>query len=81
MQFQSLGWEDPLEKGVLPTPVFLPGNSMDRRACLATVRGVWEVPKSWTQLIDHLCWGFPGGASDKEAACQCRRHKRCSFNP
>ena len=24
---QSLGWEDPLEKGVAPTPVFLPGES------------------------------------------------------
>ena len=24
-QVQSLGWEDPLEKGRLPTPVFLPG--------------------------------------------------------
>ena len=23
--FQSLGWEDPLEKGKLPTPVFWPG--------------------------------------------------------
>ena len=22
---QSLGWEDPLEKGTLPTPVFWPG--------------------------------------------------------
>ena len=22
---QHLGWEDPLEKGMLPTPVFLPG--------------------------------------------------------
>ena len=22
---QSLGWEDPLEKGMQPTPVFLPG--------------------------------------------------------
>ena len=22
---QSLGWEDPLEKGILPTPVFWPG--------------------------------------------------------
>ena len=27
------------------------------------------------------CWvGFPGGASGKEPACQCRRHKRCGFN-
>ena len=25
--------------------------------------------------------GFPGGTSGKEPRCQCRRHKRCSFNP
>ena len=25
--------------------------------------------------------GFPGGASGKEPACQCRRHKRCRFDP
>ena len=25
--------------------------------------------------------GFPGGASDKEPACQCRRCKRCRFDP
>ena len=25
--------------------------------------------------------GFPGGTSGKETACQCRRCKRCSFNP
>ena len=25
--------------------------------------------------------GFPGGASGKELACQCRRCKRCLFNP
>ena len=24
---RSLGWEDPLEKGRVPTPVFLPGES------------------------------------------------------
>ena len=24
---------------------------------------------------------FPGGASGKELACQCRRHKRCGFDP
>ena len=24
---------------------------------------------------------FPGGTSDKEPACQCRRHKRCGFDP
>ena len=25
--------------------------------------------------------GFPGGASVKELACQCRRHKGCGFHP
>ena len=25
--------------------------------------------------------GFPDGASGKEPACQCRRHKRCRFDP
>ena len=25
--------------------------------------------------------GFPGGASRKKPACQCRRHKRYGFNP
>ena len=24
---------------------------------------------------------FPGGASGKESTCQCRRHKRCDFDP
>ena len=26
-------------------------------------------------------WGFPGCASGKEPACQCRRLKRCRFDP
>ena len=26
-------------------------------------------------------WDFPGGASGKESACQCRRHKRHGFDP
>ena len=26
-------------------------------------------------------WGLPGGASGKEPACQCRRHKRRGFDP
>jgi len=25
--------------------------------------------------------GFPCGASGKESTCQCRRHKRCWFDP
>ena len=39
-QFQSLGWEAPLEKEMAPSPVFLPGKSMDRGAWWATAQGV-----------------------------------------
>ena len=40
---QYLGWEDPLEKGMATTPVFLPGESMDRGAWWAAVHGVEKV--------------------------------------
>ena len=30
-------------------------------------------------VIAH--WGFPAIASGKEPVCQCRRHKRCGFEP
>ena len=32
-------------------------------------------------LPSPLHEGFPGGASGKEPACQCRRQKRCGFHP
>ena len=46
---QSRGWKDILEKEMAlqwgkPTPVFLPGGSMDRGAWLAIAH---EVAKSW----------------------------------
>ena len=44
-QVPSLVWEDSLGKG--PTPVFLPGASMDRGAWTATVH---RVAQSWTQM-------------------------------
>ena len=30
------------------------------------------------ELVIH---GFPGGTSGKEPTCQCRKHRRCSFDP
>ena len=39
---QSLGWEDPLEKGTTTAPVFWPGES----------HGLYRVAKSQTQLSD-----------------------------
>ena len=33
-------------------------------------------------LLGRHCEGFKwGGSSGKESSCQCRRHKRCGFNP
>ena len=43
------GRKDPLEKGMQPTPVFLPGESHGQRSLVATVRGV---TKSQTWLSD-----------------------------
>ena len=40
MWVQSLGWEDPLEKEMATTQVFLPGKSMGSGAWRATVHGV-----------------------------------------
>ena len=33
------------------------------------------------RLRDFHFHGFPGGASGKEPACQCRRHRKCGFDP
>ena len=35
----------------------------------------------WANYIPNLFIGFPGGTSDKEPACQCRRLKRHGFDP
>ena len=39
----------------------------------------------WIVLNTLLCYttdlGFPWWLSGKESACQCRRHKRCRFDP
>ena len=32
-------------------------------------------------MLLYIYTGFPGGASDKESACQCKRLKRCGFDP
>ena len=37
---RSLDWEDPLEKGMAPTPVFLPGKSHGQRGLVAIVHGL-----------------------------------------
>ena len=39
----SMGWEDPLEKGMAATPVLLPGESFRQRTYRATVHGITSV--------------------------------------
>ena len=45
--------------------------------------GSQRVGHDWVTSLTHstLGMGFPGGASGKEPSCQCRRHKRCGFDP
>ena len=35
-----------------------------------------KIQSFWQMMLDHL-----GGAVGKESACQCRRCKRCGFDP
>ena len=36
---------------------------------------------SHTHTLTHTHMGFSGGASGKKPACQCKKCKRCGFNP
>ena len=47
------------------------GNST--QYCVITHKG--------NEFEKEYIYSFPGGTSDKESACQCRRHKRLGFNP
>ena len=57
-----------------------PGSSVHR---ILQARTLEWVAISFSTLITLDCAleGFPGGASGKEATCQCRRPKTCGFNP
>ena len=53
---------------------------MDRETWHAVIHGVAKSRTlNWTELMVLI--NFPGDANGKESACQCRRCKRCGFNP
>ena len=63
-----------------PTPVFLPGKSHGQRSLVDY--SPWGHKKvDVTEHEHNHFWGFPGGTSGKEPACQCRRCKRHQFDP
>ena len=42
----------------------------------------WQrVRHSWVTSLFILHYGLPWSLSGKESTCQCRRHKRCGFDP
>ena len=54
-QVRSLGWEDPLRRKWLSTPVFLPGESMDRGAWRAAVSLVAQ-NQTWLKQLSTHTW-------------------------
>ena len=44
-------------------------------------KGRKEGKKEGRKTVFPACQGFSSGASGKEPACQCRRHKRHGFDP
>ena len=96
---QSLGWEDPLEEGMVTHSSILtwripwteePGGLQpsgswrvrhDWVTKHSTAQCVYVNPKLLIYLPHPTPLAFPGGASGKEPACQCMRHKRCGFHP
>ena len=51
----------------------------ESRDCICSLCGLNTCELNDEYLSCRL--GFPGGASGKEPACQCRRHERCRFDP
>ena len=69
-----------------PTPVFLPGESQGQGSLVGCSLWGHRVGHDWSDLAAAAAaavwlWGFPGGASGKEPACQCRRCKRLGLIP
>ena len=56
--------------------------NLRRQTCVWKTSIQWQHLKPWRQMrFTQECLGFRGGASGKEPACQCRRHKKHRFNP
>ena len=52
-QVAAVTWEDPLEKGMEPTPVFLPGESHGQRSLAGSIHWVAQSQTQVKQLSTH----------------------------
>ena len=64
-----------------PTPVLLPGEFHGQRSLLGYSPWACKELDTTERLTHTNPFSFPGSASGKESACQCRRCKRHGFNP
>ena len=64
----------------LQIPDLFPSSGQYLRVSFKTTPGV-SLGFCWYFIIAILPLGLPRWFSGKEPACQCRRHKRCGFNP
>ena len=88
IRVRSLGWEEPLEKEMATHSSttawkILWTEEPGRLQSMGSQRlgHDWATSLHFTSLHFALRMGLLGGASDKEPACQCRRHKRLGFYP
>ena len=63
------------------TPAYLAGVAPSALLQATVCTSSLALPGSPYRYLLNLFWGFPGGTSGKEPACQCRRCKRHGFDP
>ena len=55
------------------------GHPAEGEVCLHA--RLWVLETRMFKMSLRQGWGFSGGASGKESTCQCKRYKRCGFDP
>ena len=71
----------PTSRNFLHSLTYTPFSLQMRTSCQILRTMLHSVPLSYLCLFPRMSLGFLGGTSGKEPACQCKRHKRCRFNP
>ena len=77
---RSLGWEDPLEKGWQPTPVFLPGESHGQRSLVGYSPWGFKEPDMTRQLSTHTHTTNKSHNQNMHLECQ-QISKKKTYNP